>query len=96
MNSRLHEAMIPVILRYYRPLPIVFKAGHSDQKSQVMEIFVTVQSGQVTSVVDVVQLGIAVSTKLQQVLKGTVAVATFRAVTTSGFGVIGVLVMVQS
>ncbi len=94
MNLRLHEVMTPVIQLFYRPLPIVFKAGHSDQKSQVMETFVTVQSGQVISVVGVVQLGMVVSTKLQQVLKSTVVAATFKAVTTLGFGVIGSM-MVQ-
>ena len=60
-----------------------------------MVTFVTAQSEQVTSVVEVVQLVMAVSTKLQRVLKCTVVAATFRAGTTSGFGVIGILVMVQ-
>jgi hypothetical protein len=87
--------MIPVTQLYYKPLPTVFKAEHSDLRSQVMETFVTAQSGQVISVVEVVQLVMAVSTKLQQVLKSTVVAATFRAVTTLGFGVIGLLVMVQ-
>ena len=54
-----------------------FKAEHSDQKSQAMETFVMAQLGQVISVVGVVQLVTAVSTKLQQVLKGTVVAATF-------------------
>jgi hypothetical protein len=87
--------MIPVTQLYYRQLPTVFKAKHSDPRSQVMETFVIAQFGQMTSVVEVVQLVMPVSTKLQQVLKSTVVAATFRAGTTSGFGVIGLLVMVQ-
>ena len=86
--------MTPVIRLYYKPLPIVFKAGHSDLKSQVMETIV-VQFGQVTNVVGIVRLVTAVSSKLQQVLKSTVAAAMFRVVTTLGFGVIRVVVMVQ-
>jgi hypothetical protein len=95
MNLRLHEVMIPVTQLYYGQLPTVFKAEHSDLRSQVMETFVTAQSGQITSVVEIVQLVMAVSTKLQQVLKSTAVAATFRAGTTLGFGVIGLLVMVQ-
>jgi hypothetical protein len=56
---------------------------------------IVVQFGQVTNVVGIVRLVTAVSSKLQQVLKSTVAAAMFRVVTTLGFGVIGVVVMVQ-
>jgi hypothetical protein len=52
-------------------------------------------SGGVTSVVEDVKLVTAVSTKLLQVLNSTVAAAIFRAVITLGFGVIGLLAMVQ-
>jgi hypothetical protein len=60
-----------------------------------MGTFVMVLSGGVTSVVEDVKLVTAVSTKLLQVLNSTVAAAIFRAVITLGFGVIGLLVMVQ-
>jgi hypothetical protein len=95
MSLRLQEVMMPVTQLYYKPLPIAFKVEHSDLKSQVMGTFVMVLSGGVTSVVEDVKLVTAVSTKLLQVLNSTVAGAIFRAVTTLGFGVIGLLVMVQ-
>ncbi len=71
------------------------KAEHSDRKSQVMETFVMVQSGQVISVKGAVQLFTAVSTILQQVLNSTVAAVIYRTVATLGFGATGILVMVQ-
>ncbi len=46
------------------------------------------QSGRVTSVVEVVQLFTAVSTKLQQVLHSTIAAVIYRTVATLGFGAI--------
>ena len=95
MSLRLQEVMMAVTQLYYKPLPVVFKVEPSDLKSQVMGTFVMVLSGGVTSVVEVVKLVTAVSTKLLQVLNSTVAAAIFRAVNTLGFGVIGMVVMVQ-
>ena len=68
---------------------------HSGQKSQVMETFVTVRSGQATSVLEVAQFLMVVSTKLQRVLNSTVAAVTYRIVATLVFGVIGIVVTVQ-
>jgi hypothetical protein len=95
MSLRLLEVMIPATQLYYKPLPVVFKVEPSDLKSQVMGTFVMVLSGGVTSVVEDVKLVTVVSTKLLQVLNSTVAAAMFRAVITLGFGVIGMVAMVQ-
>ena len=53
------------------------------------------QSGQVSNAKGTVQLFTAVGTKLQLALKSTVAAVIYRTVATLGFGVIGILVMVQ-
>ena len=60
-----------------------------------METFVTEQFGETTSVVEVVQSVTAVSTRPQKVLSSTAAAVTYRTVASSGFGVTGVLEMVQ-
>ena len=60
-----------------------------------METFVMLQSGQVTNVLEAVQLFTAVSMKLRQVLNSTVAAVIYRTVVTLDFGATGVLVMVQ-
>ena len=60
-----------------------------------METFVTVRSGQATSVLEIAQFRMVVSTRLQQVLNSTVAAVTYRIVATLVFGVIGVVVTVQ-
>ena len=88
--------MIPVTQLFYRQLPIVFKVEHSDQKSPVMETLEMAQSGQVIiiSVLEAAKLVMAVSIRLQQALSNTVVAATFKAVTTLGSGVIGVVAMV--
>ena len=54
-----------------------------------------VHSGQMISVLEVVQLFTAVSTKLQQVLNSTVAAVIYRTVATLGFGVNGIMKVVQ-
>jgi hypothetical protein len=53
------------------------------------------KSGQVVSVLEVVQQLTAVSTKLQQVLNSTIAAAIYRIVATLGFGVPLTKVMVM-
>ena len=60
-----------------------------------METFVMLQSGQVTNVLEAVQLFTAVSMKLRQVLNSTVAAVIYRTVATLDFGATGALVMVQ-
>ena len=57
MSLRLQEVMTAITQLYYRPLPTVFKAEHSDLRSQVMATFVMVLSGRVTSVVEMVLSG---------------------------------------
>jgi hypothetical protein len=61
-----------------------------------METFVTEQFGEATSVTEAVQSVTAVSTRQRKVLSRAVAaVPIYRAVTSLGFGVTGVLEMVQ-
>lgn len=95
MSLKFLEVTTPVTPLCYRPRLTVFTTKHSGTKSQVMEIFVMAMFGRVTSAVEVVQLCTVVSTRLPQVLNSTVVAATFRAVPTLGFGVIGLPVMVQ-
>ena len=79
----------------YRPRLIALTGAHSGTKSQVLGVLVMAKCGQVTNVVEVVRLYTTVSTSLLQVLSNTVAAATFRIAASLGFGVIGVLGMVQ-
>ena len=87
--------MIPVTQLYYKLPAIVLAAEPSDQRSQVMETSGMVQCGQVINAVEVVELVTVEGTEAQQVLNSTVVAATFRAEITLGFGVIGIMAMVQ-
>lgn len=96
MSLRFLEVTTPATPLCYRPRLTVFTVTRSGTKSQVTEALVMAKFGQMTNVLEVVRLCTTVSTSLPQVLNSTVVAATFRIAASLGFGVIGVLGMVQS